>query len=745
MEERRIKTLSPNADTIRSVMDKTGWSAYETYVRMIEAKKKDGIKYKSYVGKKYWRTYKRAEAFALFDETVPTFKAKMKYREFKTLFYTDKQIRARKNMRKGKFTLRIICDYLQVELPDYKIENLDYDEDISDRIAFRPEYIKDDCIFFCVQKQFVCPEKFDKVKPAVVIGYPHYKESFEETGISFISCDFLGSYAIDIASFRRKQINAKIIAVTGSVGKSSTKEMIAQAIGSDRKIYKIDSNENTPTQVANHIFRVHEDVEVYIQETSGSAVSALEKSARELRPDVFVITNVGNSHIANFGGMQELLLYEKIACDRHCKSTSVGVINWDDKLLKKTRFKHRIISFAINDASADYYADNIVQSEGEITFDIVEKQSRRIPAKLCVSGEHNVYNALAAFAIGRHFDIDENILIDSIAGFKTRGVRQNLVWLDGKHVYLDFYNSAPHSIKSALSTLDTISVPAGNKKIAVLGDVAELGKQHEEIHREIGKMVAQMNVVDEVIFFGPDMRFAMEEASALGINCRHSESVDEIVKWLKEDTKDNDLLCFKASHCMSMHRFVDKLYGTSYYAEDYATSACSQAEIDGCEFKLIDDYGCALISFRDAKGDFVIPSEVEGYKMRCVCTRAFMNTDLKSVALPEGTQGISKGAFRNCKRLKEIYLPASLEYIGINAFRGCEHLKRVTIPCGVHTIDEFSFANCDKLRRLYIPSNVKTIDENALGDLTKVKVYCQKGSAAYDWAKAKGYRTRNIK
>ena len=743
--EEKPKKLVPSPLNIRRVMDKTGWTAYETYRHLREIHNKKQVTYNTIVRDNLWYDYKVEEAEAVFDKEKKPYSTKIKVKEFNSLFYTEEQRKAIRSMKKGKLTLKILFDYLKIELPQ-SIEGIDYNKSIVDKLAFRPAQLKPGSVYFCVINTNVCPAVFGKNKPAVVIGYPKYEKDFADSGIPFFPCKHLNSYILDISEIWRKRFDTKVVAITGSVGKTSTTEMITKVASASRKTYKVWGNINTTWQISRFIFNLKPEYEVFVQECSGSFVGQLEKTSRQLRPDIFVITNIGNCHIGKFDGKYEMLLHEKIAFDRHAKKDSIGIINWDDPLLKKANYKHKIISYSMNDPQADYHAENIVERDGKITCDIVEKDGTRTAVLINLCGIHNVYNALTAFIVGSLLGIEKDKIVESIAGYRTTGIRQNLTNLGGQKVYLDFYNAADKSIRTSLMTADTITIPPGSKRFAVLGDVLELGDESETIHRGIGNIVAEVNSVDEVFFFGNDSKFAFEEAKKAGVKCRYSSNRQEIIDWLQSELSDNDLLLLKGSHGMQMHKFVDAIYGTSYYFDDEdLITSFPKVKFGANYYRLIDDYGACLYAGKKNGDTLELPNEVDGFALRIIGKKAFAKSKYEQVVMPDSVLGIANGAFSNSKNLRQIAFSSNLKFIGANAFSNCKNLKKVVIPYGVTTIDKNAFSGCEELKKITIPSTVKTINSPFGDKASKIKIRCPKGSYAYQWAKENGYKVRKIR
>lgn len=743
VEEKKPKRLSPSPQNIRKVMDKTGWTAYETYRHMREVYFREKINFNTFVKQKLWYEYKVEEAEAAFDKDRKNFKTTIKLKEFNTLFYTEEQREAIKQFKAGVVTFKALCDFLQVEPPE-DFTAIAPDEDVIDKLAFRSVFIKKNSIYFCTRQSTANPKLFEKKPPVLIIGYPIFEKKFEETGIPYIPCKFLSSYLIEISRFWRNSLKAKVVGITGSYGKTSTTDMIATVVGDSKNMYKVWNNNNVLAHIERHLFNVQKDTEVFVQECSGAGIGVLEKVSNAISPNIWVVTNVGTCHIGAFRGNQKLLLHEKIAFDRHSKKNAIGVINWDDPLLKEVNYRHKIISYSMSDPEADYHAENIVERDGRITCDIVEKDGTRTAVVINLFGIHNVYNALTAFIVGSLLGIEKDRIVKSIASFKTTGVRQNLVNLGGHKVFLDCFNATDASIKSALVTAGTITVSENNHKYAVIGDVLELGDSEEEVHRNIGRIISEVDTVDKVFLYGKSMKYAFEEATKLGVtNCCYSDDRSVILEWLNAELKDGDLVVLKGSHGMQMTRFVDTIYGTDYLFEDkLLVEESVKKTVNNQTYVFIEDHGCAISRGPKRAETVDLPNEVDGYSLKIIGSSSFKGSALTSIEMPESVVGIGNGAFSNCENLKDVSFSPNMKHIGVNAFSGCSKLKRVHIPEGVTTINEGAFSDCKKLKRVAIPPTVKTIIA-PFDKKWRIKIYCEKGSYAHQWAKENGYRVRH--
>lgn len=756
------ETLVPKMGTIRLAMEATGWSAYDTYCHLHEMHDVWGASYDEIRIKSLWKEYKIRESEALFEETKAPYEADISLEEFNELFYNERQRKAIEELKQGKLTLRIICNYMKIKAPK-TLDGIKLDEDITERIAFRPNQLGEHFIYFCPSYANANPEAFIEHKPALIIGKPEYEGAFEGMDIPYIKRMRLQSYISDLVSFWRMSRKAKVVTLTGSYGKTSATEMLATVFEDSLRTYKSWNNYNVLPWIERYMLDVAEDREVFVQECSGAGIGKLEKISRTVLPDIFAITNVGTSHIEDFDGNRKLLLHEKVAFDRYANDGAIGIVNMDDELLRRTNFKHKVIWYSMSDPAADYHAENITEHENRITCDIVDKAGKRAHVTINLFGVHNIYNAMISFIAGKLLGINEAAIVRSIASYRAKGIRQHLVEMNGQKVYLDFFNATDGSIKAALEAVAAMSVPADGQKYAVIGDILGVGELEEEMHRNVGNIIADTDSVDKVFFFGNSVRFAYDEAIKHGVNAMYSENFDEVLRAIRETIKAGDLVLFKASHAMNMHRFVDALYDTGFLIEDeLIVSTRGDRYINGSKYRAVKDLGCCLLSGDKSAGIITLPvalpvneegsifdadksesGEPSGSsELRVIGAKSFERALVKKIEIPDTVTCIGCDAFHGCGKLKKVKLPAGLKVISENAFANCVKLRRIEIPDGTTSICGNAFSGCRKLRKIQIPESVRSIvmpfDEDA-----RVVIICPKGSYADEWAHGNGYRVRH--
>ena len=358
-----------------------------------------------------------------------------------------------------------------------------------------------------------------------------------------------------IAAGYRKKFPVKVTAITGSVGKTTTKEMTAAVLGVKFNTLKTEGNLNNTIGVPLSVLKLGREHEAAVFEMGMNHFGEISQSTRAALPDVAVISNIGTAHI-EFLGSREGILRAKLEIAEGLPEDGVLILNGDEPLLweKKAGLGFRTVYFGIENENSDIRAENIRESTEGSTFDIVCGEgsfSVRVPA----AGRHNVMNALAAAAVGREYGMDFDDVARGLDIFENVGMRQRIYTKDGYRIIDDCYNANPESMSAALGVLAEV---AEGRKIAVLGDMLELGSYSEQAHRELGRLAAEK--ADIIFFFGSEVRFSLEEAEKSGGCVAEIYDDRERLTWeLMKLAVSGDTVLFKGSRGMKLEE-VRKIF-----------------------------------------------------------------------------------------------------------------------------------------------------------------------------------------
>lgn len=293
-----------------------------------------------------------------------------------------------------------------------------------------------------------------------------------------------------LSAYYRNRANVKLIGVTGSVGKTSTKEMIAAALSKGFDVMKTQGNKNSQIGLPMTMFDIEDKNEIAVIEMGMSEFGEMDRLADIARPNIAVMTNIGVAHIENLG-TQENIMSEKLKITKHFNENGVLFLNGDDRLLKTLHGKQhfRTVTFGLSQEN-DYYAEGI-ETEGFHTRFVCCSANGKISLTIPALGEHSVKNALAAFAIGQFLGLDTETIQQGFMTYQNAPMRQQIYQMRDFVLIDDSYNSSPEAAKVSLNVLKSI---AKGKSIAVLADMLELGEKAVSEHYSVGKHLAEIGI-----------------------------------------------------------------------------------------------------------------------------------------------------------------------------------------------------------------------------------------------------------
>lgn len=364
-----------------------------------------------------------------------------------------------------------------------------------------------------------------------------------------------------LAGYYRSLFDIPFVAITGSVGKTSTKEMVAAVLGKRYKVLKNEGNFNNEIGLPLTIFRL-EDQEVGVVEMGMSGFGEIRRLSTLARPKIGVITNIGISHIEKLGS-KENIARAKLEMAEAMSERDLLILNADSPELyaKKGKLSPRTLFFGIE--KGDLRAEDIKSLRQDGMAFRVKGDGTDFPLEIPFVGIHQVYNALAAVAVGLEFGLGPKEIQEGLLDARPCKMRLEFKKSpNGATVIDDSYNASPDSMKAALKVLSELG--EGKKKAAVLGDMLELGDYAPEAHREVGKWTAA--AADVLVFIGnhaEDMARGAREAGLSSGSIHTFSKKDEALRCLGELLGDCDIILVKASRGMKMEEIVDFLIGRS--------------------------------------------------------------------------------------------------------------------------------------------------------------------------------------
>jgi len=367
----------------------------------------------------------------------------------------------------------------------------------------------------------------------------------------------------DIAHYWRKKFAASVVAITGSSGKTTTKEMIAGISGLEKNVMKAQGNFNNLVGVPLTLLNLREQHDAAILELGTNSRGEIERLTRIAEPDIGLITNIGPAHLE---GLKSLDVVREEKCDlfRNMAASKVAIINMDDEALRTSEniWHGKRITFGL-DHDADVSAENIIKKGKQGVSFTLRIAGKSQDIHLSVTGEHNVYNALAAAASSWALGIEHDTIRQGLMAFTPITGRMEICQLkNGAFIINDTYNANPASVREALKTLKDLR--GSHSGTVILGDMLELGERAEEMHEGIGSLMADTGV--GTIF----LRGRLSKATAAGAlkgNVPDSrifffETPEEVIPHLKSTLNKGDWILVKGSRMMKMEEVVRTIVET---------------------------------------------------------------------------------------------------------------------------------------------------------------------------------------
>jgi len=358
-----------------------------------------------------------------------------------------------------------------------------------------------------------------------------------------------------LASYKRSKYNIPVVAITGSVGKTSTKDMVASVLSKKYRVLKTEGNYNNHIGLPLTILKLA-DHDCLVLEMGMNHFDELRLLTNIAKPTMAIITNVGTAHIGILGSRENILKAKLEILEGLCEE-KVVIINNDNDMLNSVSDKlasdYNLITVGI-DNDSDYIASNIEYYENNIDFNIGDTKVRvNIPTIPFI------YNSLVAYAVGKNQNIEDTQIIEAIANFELSNNRlSKKVNKNDVIIIDDTYNASFDSMKAAIEMLSKVK---GNKKVAVLGDMLELGEFSETIHRNIAKVVVDNNI-DILVTIGEESKYIDDEVMKLGFkneNIYHFSKENESYTLLDSILNKDDVVLLKGSHGIGLTNVVKYL------------------------------------------------------------------------------------------------------------------------------------------------------------------------------------------
>lgn len=355
----------------------------------------------------------------------------------------------------------------------------------------------------------------------------------------------------DLAGYYRTKLGIKVVSITGSTGKTSTKDLIAAFLSGKYRVFKTQGNFNNEIGLPLMIFELSKDYDIAVLEMGTSNFGEIHRLASIAKPDIAAITNVGVAHI-EYLKTRENILKEKMSISDFFENKNDLVINCENDMLNTVKESEKYnLQKTGYDESYDLYARNVKLTCNTTSFEAVTKDNKSHNFTLNMVGEHNVLNALLGIQIGLDLGLTFEEMEKGLENFKATSMRLEFIKKDNFTIINDSYNANPDSMKAALNVLKNYS---GKRKIAILGTMGELGSHAEDAHREVGSFA---NDRADVLLTTGDFKECYKEGFGSGTFAYDTK--EELIAELKAMIKDGDTLLVKASRSAKFEEIIKEL------------------------------------------------------------------------------------------------------------------------------------------------------------------------------------------
>ena len=356
----------------------------------------------------------------------------------------------------------------------------------------------------------------------------------------------------------RSQFHPRVVGVTGSVGKTTTKQMCYAAIEGFGNTIKTEGNQNNELGLPRTMFRIENETEYAVVEMGMSHLGEIERLSRCARPDVGIITCIGVSHIGNLGS-QENICKAKLEICAGLPEGAPLVLNGDDPFLRKAELPEHVrpVWFSLGDEGADVCALSIQQEADGMSFVLEDHEEGTFMVHIPAMGRHNVANALAAYCAATRLGLNARKVLRGISNFEQTGMRQKIVHSNGVDVIEDCYNANPDSMKAALAMFKEYPC---KRRFALLGDMLELGGMSAPAHEELGRQAAEAGLT-ALVTYGPEAARTARAAKDAGLaDVVHAEDYRQAADALLARMAPGDALLVKASRGMALEKALALFY-----------------------------------------------------------------------------------------------------------------------------------------------------------------------------------------
>ena len=366
----------------------------------------------------------------------------------------------------------------------------------------------------------------------------------------------------ELAQYYKRLSKVRAIAVTGSVGKTTTKEFIYSVVSERFRARKTEGNYNNEIGLPLTLLSIEPEDEIAVVEMGMSALGEIDYMSKLTEPDIAVVTNIGTSHMEKLGS-RENICRAKMEIAHGLRVDGTLLLNADEPMLFSRREDDSRMKFvSVYNRAGDFRAVNIRHTPTGIVYDLIYSNKAVTNVEVPALGQHNVYNSLTAYAVGVLLGMTDEQIRRGLRQFKGAEMRQRIYDLNGVTVIDDTYNASPESMRAAIDVLTSMAAQRNARPTALLGDMKELGEYSRLMHDQLGQYAAQKKV--EVLFLYGLMADVIAEAAIkkgiradnvyVNLDCRDPQAMADMVS---EALRPGDILLVKASRAVGAEKVIE--------------------------------------------------------------------------------------------------------------------------------------------------------------------------------------------
>lgn len=361
---------------------------------------------------------------------------------------------------------------------------------------------------------------------------------------------------LQFANYYRRKFDIPFVGVTGSVGKTTVKDMIHALLSQKNKTLKTEGNLNNQIGLPRTLMELDKTYDYAVIEMGMNHRGEISTLSLISQVDIAVINNIGTSHIGNLGS-KENIMKAKLEILDGMKKGSTLILNGDDELLSKYKNEeYKVVFFGIDNEKSAYTAKNIKFEDEYTSYTLCSNQSE-FEIKLPAFGKHGVLNSLAAFSVISELGLDISDYKDGLENFLSTGMREKHVKIGDIMFIEDCYNASPDSVRAAINTLNS---KKNHRKIFVFGDMLELGQMSKQAHIDVGIQAAKMDI-DMVLCLGVYSELTARSAKENGVKISKSfDSKTKLAEYLYDNLQSGDVVTFKASRGIKLEQVAKMVY-----------------------------------------------------------------------------------------------------------------------------------------------------------------------------------------